>query len=926
MGRKERQRVYSLGSYHRNKKLANKSDAEKKRTRAERNRRHRQKKQRVQGELVEDEVQKSSRTRETGGFFVDDLSDVVEESAGEGDETLQEDYISEIEENQLQDDQEELTQDITASEHDLEVEEQSEDELSQENQIQDDPEDLVSDKSTKTISDFLDPKGRVRFRQAKIHLEDLLGQKLPDVAAYVVNEELSQISQKRIQAIANKIKKQVDKKTQEAQRDHRSASLVLNLSSSKRKHEELCSAISVTSSGLIVGNTSTSIRISSEPTCRRERDKTLQRNGFEVRIGLENPAIRWVDPIPLLSIFGSEILLYCTGIDAVEEKRGTGSEGRHSNNAYLWPLISSHGIAIHSPKSNLLFIRGVKEHMRDTEGSDSLVKELIRVRTALLMNHPSLTAFHSGDSFELKHEFGIHSKVFPSVYWKTCHKCMRLLASSAPRLSHLNDAELVSSRMSRFLNAADSARALKIRRWISNVCASGQGSNCMLPQNVIDLVVPDILHLEINVVKCLLIQVCLTTLREKNRLNQMVWSELRDRFENSSTKDIFHSVEQFCVSRSNKTAAPNIHILGKTSSSLLEQLPGFFLHIRQTFFYRPDTRNDPVFRKSINLLTITFLVLRRIFLIATQSTISQQDQVFSLVNVWPHHEETTSSVQLLWADCELMKRIMRSYFDVELITDSIYTLLFTVPPKNDVCRSKGTTIGACQMQGSEQSGGRAAFIRKHQTNHSSKTDAVYNAEGSVLRRHFLQGIARRDLGQFVSEGQSTSSQCSSPQSDPGTLQLRVTDNWLKKCSECIICSRNHTASNLPALCAEITELLNPSVAEPERCAHWNDIEWLFDPTNLKPPFQAAAERYRSLFCPSAVSVSNSMATLTSLSTSIFPSSSMPPPSSLSSSAVSSSTIHIPRIMTCSKCKGQKKRGHQCPNAIAPLMTNNKSRK
>ena len=104
--------------------------------------------------------------------------------------------------------------------------------------------------------------------------------------------------------------------------------------------------------------------------------------------------------------------------------------------------MSSQGIPIHSPKGTLLFIRGVKERIKDPKGEDSVLKEFVRIRNEIRQSHPQLTLFHSSDSFELRHEIGIHSKIFPSWNWKTCHNCLQKLAKG----EHRNSQEAIQDR------------------------------------------------------------------------------------------------------------------------------------------------------------------------------------------------------------------------------------------------------------------------------------------------------------------------------------------------------------------------------------------------------------------------------------------------------------------------------------------------
>lgn len=696
-----------------------------------------------------------------------------------------------------------------------------------------------------TSSDYFDSKGRVRLKRAKTHIESLFGPSAGDVAAYIVLK--SNLSQKRMEQLREKLRKATTNRLN-TDIEHRSASLLINMSTSKRAHDELCSSISVSDTSLIVGRSTTSKKISSESTCRRTRDRCLNNIGFKIQIGTCNPAIRWVDPIPLMTLYGTEVHLFCTGIDAVEEKRGGGSSGRHANNAYLWPLQVSQGIAIHSPRANLLFIRGIKEHIKDTDGNDSLVSEFVRIRADISAKLPRVIIFHSGDSFEIKHELGVHSKLFESSYYKTCLPCTKLLSAGAPRERHVDDAKNVASHVKRFLDhlgIVEKTKITKIRCWIANITSAGQGPNCLIPQSIIDWLVPDILHLEINTVKSILVQACVMTMQSKNTLTRTIWNELLDHSHSipNEAAQVFTQIEEFCRSKSLSTRPLNIHILGKTASEILQYLPEFFLYLRVKYFYQEDRRNNEKFRKTVNILTLIFMVLRRIFLIATQCSIRHQDEAFEKVNIWPHLHPN-SAPSLLEADCQLLRSVLRSYFDPECITDTLYTVVFALPAKNELCRKYGTTVGACQMQGSEHAGGRAAFFRKNSSNHSSNLQQTYNAEGSLLRRHFLKGIARRDFSKLTTGQPSSAANLEEP-----NFQLRPVDGWLKRGITCILCSKVHHRADMHALCDEFSALLLPKnmVQIPAPCAHWNDIEWVLDPKNIKPPFSNAIQQYRHVF-------------------------------------------------------------------------------
>src|SRR3989338_11147252 len=142
--------------------------------------------------------------------------------------------------------------------------------------------------------------------------------------------------------------------------------------------------------------------------------------------------------------------------------------------------MSSQGIPIHSPKGTLLFIRGVKERIKDPKGEDSVLKEFVRIRNEIRQSHPQLTLFHSSDSFELRHEIGIHSKIFPSWNWKTCHNCLQKLAKGEHRNSQEADSRSIKIDLDNLLHRLperSDETENAVRCWISNMRVAGQNPN-----------------------------------------------------------------------------------------------------------------------------------------------------------------------------------------------------------------------------------------------------------------------------------------------------------------------------------------------------------------------------------------------------------------------------------------------------------------
>jgi hypothetical protein len=82
--------------------------------------------------------------------------------------------------------------------------------------------------------------------------------------------------------------------------------------------------------------------------------------------GQTDPAVRLVDPKPLLHCYDEDQKLFCFAEDTVEEKKGFySSKARHASHIVLWPLNrGSSDVPIMSPLNQLLMSRGVKEQMR----------------------------------------------------------------------------------------------------------------------------------------------------------------------------------------------------------------------------------------------------------------------------------------------------------------------------------------------------------------------------------------------------------------------------------------------------------------------------------------------------------------------------------------------------------------------------------
>ena len=791
MTKTERMRFHRMHSYHRHKVLKKKDPEESKRKRSERNKRYqssiRAKKARneeievtsKEGEKEASNSEDESAPEETPvtTAFADDHTDRddVESTEREGEFILNEEGEGEVVRGVIDDDDDDDDDGEAVNDDDGDDDDDDDDDDGEAvNDDDEDEDDQAVDEEERKTSLF-DSKGRLRLKESKKLLESVFESNSSKVAAHFLSDDnIKLLSQNTQKSLLKRLQKQVSSsitRTSEEQRaSHRQACFVLRSQSSKKEYVEITKMISVAPSGLSLRNKSNNSsnsnrKISSETTMRRERTNTLQQLGFLVQIGQKNSALRWVDPAPLLSLYESEICLFCTAVDGVEEKKGAEGTGRHPNNAYLWALeLGSQNIRIQSPFGTLLFARGLKEYLKDSKDTDSVLQLVVERTRALKESVPRLKFFHSGDAFELRHEIGIHSKIFPSWNWKTCFICLRQLKKGPPRTTQEEDSkkckEDVTNLIALLPELSEEVKK-RVRRYVSNIRYAGQNPNCFLPQSMINNTIPDILHLEINTLRIFLIELCLQTFRSECLLSQQIWSDLKSEMPTYAA-ELFQLTENYTASRSAGTPTLNLHVLGKVAANILRVLPSALLRCRLRFFYRTDRRNNPLFRKKFNVFLIVFMLLIRIFFICIQTTIDFQDQAYNLISSWPH-STVTSATELLQADCKLLKRIIRGHLDSEIVTDTIYQLIYSVPIKNIQLRASNTVIGSCQLQAAEHSGGRAAYLRRTHSNNSKK-EGLHNADGSVLRLHFLHSLRKRNM---------------QPSIPPVPLKLLPDDLWMK---------------------------------------------------------------------------------------------------------------------------------------------------
>src|SRR3989338_8816162 len=178
----------------------------------------------------------------------------------------------------------------------------------------------------------------------------------------------------------------------------------------------------------------------------------------------------------------------------------------------------------------------------------------------------------------------------------------------------------------------------------------------------------------------------------------------------------------------------------------------------------------------------------------------------------------------------------------------------------------------------------------------------FDADGSVLRAHFLSALGQRDLRDEVEL--------------PGDLQLFECDEWFKKTKnpndKCIFCTANHrmnsrlNSSGGSALCQEVFEILTSFLEKPPDCRHYKDLAWI--QLNVKHPSQVVQARYAELRARNSnESPSPNIVTRQESDT-----------DGAVSGLTSSSTLER-RIRRCGRCREPKSPGHRCQNSIPPAM-------
>ena len=764
-------------------------------------------------------------------------------------------------------------------------------------------------------ADVSDARGRIQMKAAVEVHQNIFKAKSFDVAATVLRGKIDKIQSpaKRQRLINDVDSSGKSLKSRDELHNRASVALFLNSNTSARGHRQMTRSIRIGKKGLSFASGSSglnqSIRIASHTTCQKVLSDLTEKVGFKILRGLEDP-IRWVNPVPLLHLYEQDIFAFCTALDGVAE-----SSDRHPLNAYLWPaqISTIDPRSIHSPYGQLLVARGVKERLSDP---DQVLNQLIHIRELLQIHYPSLKLFHTGDAFELKTEFKIHSQIFPSIVFKTCRECIGNLAPGTVRQSHHEDAaktQFIIEEMKR----AGILVCDNVVSFVANMASAGQKPQPILTQDIIDRTLPDVLHLMINTCKYYFIEISLSTIRSKCGLRQQMWEAILEKVP-QQTLPFFQKVEEYAHLRATSVSCSdvNIHLLGKDAKLLLQLLPNIFLNLRLDFCRRADPRNNPAFRQKFNSMLLVLLVMRRLFFLLQQTTVKMQDKAFSIITHWPHLN-ITSSTLLIHADSNLLTKILRLNITPDLITDSFYSLLYSSPLKNDLARASGITLGACQMQTAENCGGRAASMRRLHSNNLKNTSVLLNDDGVLLKKHFLSSLAQRHPDRFYGHEPNLNLP-SHDQSDD--LQLHVTlDVWMIPNSLCIFCIKNH-AEVPSALCTEIETLVSEalSLTALPTCEHWKDAAWLA--AKVIPPTQRVSETYQrivaSMSNTNMPQEENNVQTGTPLvlvedseATSVRAS---PIEVPTTQSALDDRSISITRTRRCGKCHQAKSKNHRCP--------------
>ena len=253
MTRQERHNFHSLLSYHRTKKLKQKSQAEKNATRAARNRKHRQ-------------AKKLRMIEQSDEPF-------------EGDEdALDDDDI----------DEEQQHKQPHERQHEQEHDEQQEDRADNNddhnhNNKNDNDDDEGSDieEDFPDFTQLFDKRKRVRLHNSRRFLLEVFQTDLAKVAiSCLTTDSIDKLPSKTKEALIKKLQKKV--RNPKARADHRNACFVMKQASesSNREYRQISQTVAVNPGGLSCNFSPDSIRISSETTVRRERDLNFNSLGI----------------------------------------------------------------------------------------------------------------------------------------------------------------------------------------------------------------------------------------------------------------------------------------------------------------------------------------------------------------------------------------------------------------------------------------------------------------------------------------------------------------------------------------------------------------------------------------------------------------------------------------------------------------------
>ena len=275
-----RNRLHCSNYYYRNKRIREKDVEDQKSKRRERNKRYYQKKKREKQAIEKTQTLNHDDDNDEDNDDDED-NDNVEDNVNNDDDVNDDDVNNDEdndEDDEDDDDNDDLdNEDVTESQGDSDDEQIDEPDNEESDDESDDQEEYDID-----VAKCYDDRGRLRYRQSESSLRMIFRKDLPNLAAYISEHSISDIDLKRREKLMSSLSAHSRSKTSKViSQEHKSASLILKLNSSKKEHETICKSISISPQGLCLGSNANSLRISSESTAGEKEMKYLGFKAFK---------------------------------------------------------------------------------------------------------------------------------------------------------------------------------------------------------------------------------------------------------------------------------------------------------------------------------------------------------------------------------------------------------------------------------------------------------------------------------------------------------------------------------------------------------------------------------------------------------------------------------------------------------------------